>query len=318
MGIPHTPDDFSIGIDIFDVKEKPKSEIAFWGNDLDCYINFWKGKVDQKKIDIITNNKPRIHKFSSFEIDSMHENKKEHIIKIGVEKPALLSVYNGNYLHTLYESIGRILYFDFLELDYEKKFLIRGEYPNIMLSDKNFLEIGLEPQKDIIRTSDFSTIFVNSSFNTRSDSLIHLESYGITSKLLRSKFRLSGTPIDNIYVSRKNAIFDERFINDEEKIEEYYSELGYKIVYNEKLTFDEQREVYKNAKNIVGISGTGLINILFAPDDCKLTEILTSDFRNDQVFKYVCSFIDNDYELVDVIDSNHSAANVINKIISLQ
>lgn len=314
MGIEWNHGDFSVGIDIFNVKEKPSSEIVSWGNDLDFYVNFWKGHYDSNILDSITKNEPRIYKFSSFEIDSQASERQEVALTVGVDKPALVSVYNSNYLHTLYESVGRILYLDYLQLDYEKKFLIRGKYPSMILSDSNLLELGIDPEKDVIKNYDFSTLIVHSSFNTRSDRLIHLENYGIISKLLRSKLRLNGSPIDDIYVSRKNAINDERFINDEEKIEEYYQNLGYKIVYNEELTFDQQREVYKNAKSIVGISGTGLINILFAPDECKLTELLTSDFRNDQVFQYVCSFLGNEYELIDAIDANHSAESVINNI----
>jgi capsular polysaccharide biosynthesis protein len=318
MGTVHEETDFSVGIDIINVLEKPKGEIEFWGNDLDIYINFWKGEYDKKTIEAITKNKPRIYRFNSFTIPSSHVGNSDRVIEIGNDKPVMLAIFNGNYLHSLYEAAGRILYLDYLGLDYDKKFLILGEHKNYYFSDKNYLEFGIDPEKDLIRTADFSELIVKSSFNTRSDRLIHLESYEITSKLLRSKFRLEGMPIDNLYVSRKNALNDPRFITDEEKIEKYYSDLGYKIIYNEKLTFDEQREVYKNAKNIVGISGTGLINILFAPDDCKLTEILTSDFRNDQVFEFVCGSLGNGYQLIDSTDADHSAQKVIDKIISLQ
>lgn len=309
--------EFYLGVDKFLVQDKPNATNIINKDPNNIYINFWRGGYSKPIIESVTSSMPNLYIYDDLTIINDKTPEVKDLIEVNTEHPTLLCVYNLNYLHFLYETIGRVLYLRYLGLDFYTKILVQGYIDNLIFSRSNWEEFGIL-QEDILYTTQFKELSLSKSINTHSESLIHLENYSITSKLLRETFRLSGSPIKDLYISRKNAISDKRFIRDEELIEEYFSSLGYEIVYNEELTFDQQRDLYKDARTIVGISGTGLVNILFAPDECKLVELRTSDFRNDDVFKYICKFLDNEYELVECFDSNNSAAPVINKLISLQ
>jgi capsular polysaccharide biosynthesis protein len=309
--------EFYLGVDTFLVQNNPNATEIINKDPNNIYINFWRGGYSKPIIESVTSSMPNLYIYDHLTITSETDSGVEEVVEVDTKNPTLLSVYNSNYLHFLYETIGRVLYLRYLGLDFYTKILVQGYLDNLIFSKSNWEEFGIL-QDDILYTTQFKELSLSKSINTSSKSLIHLESYSITSKLLRESLRLSGSPIKDIYVSRKNAISDKRFIKDEELIEKYFIGLGYEIVYNEELTFDQQRNIYKDARTIVGISGTGLVNILFAPDECKLIELRTSDFRNDDVFKYICKFLDNDYELVECFDSNNSAAPVINKLTSLQ
>jgi capsular polysaccharide biosynthesis protein len=309
--------EFYLGVDKFLVQNNPNATEIINKDPNNIYINFWRGGYSNQIIESVTSSMPNLYLYDDFTIINDKNPEVKDLIKVNTEHPTLLSVYNLNYLHFLYETIGRVLYLRYLGLDFYTKILVQGYVDNLIFSRSNWEEFGIL-QDDILYTNQFKELSLSKSINTYSESLIHLENYSITSKLLRETLRLNGSPIKDIYISRKNAISDKRFIEDEKLIEEYFISLGYAIVYNEELTFDQQRDLYKDARTIVGISGTGLVNILFAPDECKLVELRTSDFRNDDVFKYICKFLDNDYEVVECFDSNNSAAPVINKLTSLQ
>ncbi len=309
--------EFSIGVDKFLVKNIPKSTKFIDKDPHNIYINFWRGGYSSEIIDSVNSSMPNLYLYEDLDIINDKTPDAEGIIKVNTEHPTLLSVYNLNYLHFLYETIGRILYLKHLELDFYPKILVQGNVDRLIFSKENWKDFGIEDD-DILYTNQFKELSLSKSINTYSETLIHLENYSITSKLLRENLRLDGTPTKNFYISRKNAISDKRFIKNEELIEDYFISLGYQVVYNEELTFDQQRDLYKDAKTIAGISGTGLVNILFAPNECKLIELRTSDFRNDDVFKYICKFLNNSYELVECFDSNNNAEPVINKLISLQ
>lgn len=309
---------FCIGVDRLNVLKLPSLNDIFIGDQYNFYINYWRGHYSKDIISLISNSKPNLYLFEPYTLINDHNNYSETLIELRNERPTLLSIYNLNYLHFLYETIGRILYLDFLKIEYNAKILIQGDVKKLFFSEENWASVGIKTKDDLIYSADFKYLLIENSINTNHETLIHLENYSISSKLLRNKFRIKGSPTKNFYISRKNAISDPRFINDEEKIEDYYKSIGYEIVYNENLTFDEQRNLYKDAKNIVGISGTGLINILFAPDECTLTELRTSDFRNDDVFQYVCGYIGNEYKLIECFDSKNFSQPVIDKIISLK
>ncbi|MCQ2741610.1 MAG: glycosyltransferase 61 family protein, partial [Alphaproteobacteria bacterium] len=57
----------------------------------------------------------------------------------------------------------------------------------------------------------------------------------------------------------------------EKEIEKVFKQNGYKIVYPEKLTLKNQIKCMGNAKEIVGVSGTGMHMALFAEKGTKIT-----------------------------------------------
>lgn len=71
-----------------------------------------------------------------------------------------------------------------------------------------------------------------------------------------------------VYVARRRGT-NRSILNDQEVINTLV-ELGFSIVYPENLSFPEQIALFSNAKIIVGPSGAGMANIVFARPDCKI------------------------------------------------
>ncbi|MFA4851945.1 MAG: glycosyltransferase family 61 protein [Bacteroidales bacterium] len=68
---------------------------------------------------------------------------------------------------------------------------------------------------------------------------------------------------DKIYISRKKAAY--RYILNEEEVIEELNQWGFKVVYFEDYSFQEQVSICKNAKYLIGIIGANLINMMFMP-----------------------------------------------------
>lgn len=310
-----------IGVTQHSLITKPKISSMNIGES-DRYINYWKGHYPEEYIDYVSNLEPNFHLMENFTIHAGGRLSNSPELNFFDSIPILFAHCNDNYLHFLFENIGRILYLKEKGIAFKPIIAVPSINKEIVpyfkihkFLDDPFKKIGINIEDILIPYHDYGKIYFLKSINTTIDTVLHLESYSITSKLLRKHLREHGIPRDNIYVSRRYSLNNNpRFINNEEKIEKYYYDLGYKIVYNENLTFTEQIELYKNAKHIVGISGTGLVNILFAPDDCKLTELRTSNYRDDEVFRYICKYVGNNYELITSYNSNGNADIVLNDI----
>ena len=66
----------------------------------------------------------------------------------------------------------------------------------------------------------------------------------------------------NIFISRKPGA--RRYLDIIPKLENEFAKRNYEIVFFEDLSFDQQIEVMYDAKNIIGIGGCGLANLMFA------------------------------------------------------
>ncbi len=318
-GVKLDLEEIIIGIDRHVTPSVPRVEPLNIGSS-DLYINYHRRHYNEKQIQSVNCLEPEFYLLENLTILAGGEQDDEHL-KISDSLPIFFAHCNNNYLHFLFENIGRILFLN--EKGVKFKSIIG--VPMSSKSGQNYLDvykflnnplkkIGLNPEDVFIPYFSYRTITFPKIITTTLNHQLHMESYSITTKLLRKHLRENGEALHNIYISRRYADKNPRFIQDEEKIEKYYANLGYKIIYNESLTFEEQINLYKNAKHLVGISGTGLVNILFAPDDCKLTELRTSDYRDDDVFKYLCKYLGNEYELITSYDSHGSADIVLDSI----
>jgi len=70
-----------------------------------------------------------------------------------------------------------------------------------------------------------------------------------------------------IYIARKSTY---RHLLNQDEIIKTLIEHGFEIIYPEKLTFTQQAHILSQAKVIIGQSGAGMANIIFAPKNCKV------------------------------------------------
>lgn len=81
---------------------------------------------------------------------------------------------------------------------------------------------------------------------------------------------------EKLYISRRKVesrILPNRIMSNEEEIESYLSTQGYKIIYNEELSWKEKIFLYSNAKIIIGTFGSGMLNTMFAKQKTKILSI---------------------------------------------
>ncbi|TVR25574.1 MAG: glycosyltransferase family 61 protein [Nitriliruptor sp.] len=102
-------------------------------------------------------------------------------------------------------------------------------------------------------------------------------------RLLQSSISHSSTPDlprpENIYVSRQNT--PRRALSNEQELEGALSSNGFKVVYAEKLSLQEQMRVFRRATSIVAPHGAGLANLIWSEQPCRVVEIFPHGMHND-------------------------------------
>lgn len=87
-------------------------------------------------------------------------------------------------------------------------------------------------------------------------------------------------PFRKVLISRKitpNIWYDEKRIDDHEKLEKIFIDNGFEICYPEEFkTFSEQVTYFNETKVLCGISGGGLTNSIFMQSGGKILELTTS------------------------------------------
>lgn len=119
-------------------------------------------------------------------------------------------------------------------------------------------------------------------------------------KWLRQKFAplmgLNPNTPRRIFISREGANF--RKCVNESEIFAIAQKFGFEKLDNEKLTFDEQINTYANAEVVMGPHGAGFTNMVFAPQNATLIELLPKD-RAPRFFKKLCEAIGQNHYSID-------------------
>lgn len=80
-----------------------------------------------------------------------------------------------------------------------------------------------------------------------------------------------------IYISRKN-INNKRLFNNTE-VAEMFAKYGFEIIFPENLSFEEQVEIFSQAKYIAGSTGAALTNILYCPSNATIITIIPKEYN---------------------------------------
>ncbi len=117
---------------------------------------------------------------------------------------------------------------------------------------------------------------------------------------------------DRIYISRKKA--KSRKIGNEEACEAILAEYGFKTVYLENFSFEQQVSLFKNTQYLVSIHGAGLTNMLFMKGGSSVLEIRKHDAKNNCYFSLASALhLRYHYQLCDSVGPEEEAqtANLI-------
>jgi len=99
---------------------------------------------------------------------------------------------------------------------------------------------------------------------------------------------------EKIFISRKQT--ERRHIVNEKEVIDVISHFGFKTLYLDEFTLEEQINIFSKAKIVIGIHGAGLSNILFMEKNTKLLE-LRGRIQNHKGLDF--------YKLASVLDINY-------------
>lgn len=134
--------------------------------------------------------------------------------------------------------------------------------------------------------------------------------------LLNKYNMVTETPNKKIYISRKNYSSHDIRVDNEEALENYFTEKGFQIVYPEDIpTFKEQFELFNSCSILAALSGSGLTSLIFLQENQKVVEILTEVMvgftMSDDETKVINYGIHDHYRYMSLL-KNHTYLAVLN------
>lgn len=115
-------------------------------------------------------------------------------------------------------------------------------------------------------------------FMVSGSALVTLKNYLLSGSGTGEK---KGSPGRRIYISRRSSKFT-RLLN-EERIESFFRSFGFDIVYPEKMSFQEQIELFASADMVAGGSGGAFANLIFCREE---TFVICINPRESQFYLY--------------------------------
>jgi hypothetical protein len=112
------------------------------------------------------------------------------------------------------------------------------------------------------------------------------------------------------FISRLNST---RSLPEEILMQSIFSEIGFEIIYPEKMSFHEQREVFYNARMVAGLHGGGFVNTVWS-NKCTVIELMPLD-RINRCFEWQSLLLGHIYKRI-YFDRNALSLKFIHEQIS--
>lgn len=164
--------------------------------------------------------------------------------------------------------------------------LIKLERKNGYLVKKLYYPSPLSLIKDNVNAPDYSNAVV-----------VAPKAIQFVKKVISKQFNNPKKAFRKLYISRKRATY-RKLLNSEE-IENFLITQGFEIVYPDFLSAQAQIELFSMAQVIIGPTGAGMVNLIFAPKDCKIL-ILSSNVQeaNFRVFHSLAMSLEMDLKFL--------------------
>lgn len=239
-------------------------------------------------------NSPEIYNFS---INGKFKKDEPGLIDLVSDQPKVLVELTTSFYHLYHDLFGELL--TQYELTPNAKFIVNisqiktmdnlPEYIKMIFKFLNENNIDYRP----IDLNDNRIININNlyyrdpesesfSINNPSRKLYDFSQRYIADKNIKAEKK--------VYLSRKNFIGrdlsffikgrlpyeNDNRIDDEKKIEEYFSSLGFEVVYPDEFkTFEEQMQFFYKVKTVASLTSSGLTNACFMQPGSTVIEIST-------------------------------------------
>lgn len=215
-----------------------------------------------------------------------------------INEPVFFFVLNvDNYYHFIYDTLTYLISFFWLKQKIKNlKILTNYSGPSHSKFYKfvqEFLEILNIKNEDIViadKTTIYSQIFISESFTHGINSNLppRKEIYTFFKRIVKSVKIKTSTP-KKIYISRRTWLHNDfsnigtnytqrrKLINEDDLVNELKSK-GFTEVFTEQLSTKEKIHLFKNAKEVAGAIGGGMVNVLFSKPCTKIHVFVSPTF----------------------------------------
>ncbi len=194
--------------------------------------------------------------------------------------------HSYNYFHWLVECLPRLSLIK--SIDKHVPLLIDKDMPPQLLEALHLLNLDGRKLIKLAKTESYKVeklyypsqlSIIHDNYNTvyyHKDAVYSPTAINFVRNTVLKAYHLTHTQRRNrkIYISRKNS--DYRQLLNTTNVENILIVRGFEIVFPEYLSFYAQVQLFSEASIIIGQSGAGMANLIFAPKDCKIL-IMVSD-----------------------------------------
>ena len=216
-----------------------------------------------------------IHKFTAAKLVKLVKSKiiwfNASNASRSLERGVLISCeHDVNYFHWLVECIPKLLYLDSLDLFTDYPLIIsRGLHPNLRraldlvnVNERPIIEVAknqIYSVRDLIYISDLSRI-KDRSLGKGDVPISKKWLNQLVEKMLETVNTASRKEFKKIFVTRRSEF---RKLTNFRQIEKKMHDEGFQVILPEEYTFDEQVEIFANARVIFLPTGAACTNLLF-------------------------------------------------------
>jgi hypothetical protein len=241
--------------------------------------------------------------------------------------PVFLTNHTTSFHHFLIDVVGKILY---LNASGVKNLQIV-----IILDYKGTEDLGLFLKKEvkifhkeifnILGLPDYESCIINiaevDKLNFKKVVVAesctgNMDNFYSSLMLIKNKFVKKYSYENKIYVSRGKSPNKEdggRRVSDDEKLAEHYANKGHSVVYFEDMTFQDQVDLVSSCSEIVSYNGSSMVNTLFAPKGCKITEIRNSVTQQHDAAMFWSKWFEREHRIVECFGAT-TAAEIISAV----
>lgn len=246
----------------------------------------------------------------------LRRTKNLDVLEIGGVVCNLTSRCASNYWHSLIEDVGRYVWY--LERNgsssFDKIIISKNMSPaavqalRMLAPEKEIVQLGTDSMVEtaqmispmgMISLYDEPTLNINHTFQVQNDYILNLRNW-----LLKLPSLTPNLSRECIYITRNSPV--RRLQSEEELIFQLESE-GVEIFDFSTLSFENQFEVIRSAKKIIGVAGAAWANIVMASTETAFLSIVGVDAANWDLHAKIAQFCGVPYQQL-VVQQERSKA----------
>ena len=214
-------------------------------------------------------------------------------------KSATLGLPNSSFAHLIGEDLPALL-------------SLKSKFPFLSYKNSSRINIQIYDYYGLKRITVPKWVKVeNLTMVTRNRDVGYIHPQSV--RLLRSSRKLKNyKPMKKYYVSRLNST---RSFPEEITLQSVLVGMGFQVIYPEKMSFEEQKELFSRARAVAGIHGGGLVNALWS-SKCTVIEFMPIT-RINRCFEWQSMLIGHDYTRIYIDGANLSKKIIQEQVSSL-